>query len=94
MKDDSYTQLRGEIGGPPGTPYEGGTFILDIKIPDTYPFNPPKVRYTCMQQIYKKNLNTAAKSLIHYEYESLSSRVLVPFRPLLQSGLKKLGSSG
>jgi hypothetical protein len=43
LLDDSYTNLRGEILGPPDTPYEGGTFILDIRIPETYPFNPPKV---------------------------------------------------
>lgn len=41
------TELRGEIDGPPGTPYEGGKFSLDIKVPDTYPFNPPKV-YSCL----------------------------------------------
>ena len=43
MVDDSFTELRGEIAGPPDTPYESGKFILDIKIPETYPFNPPKV---------------------------------------------------
>ena len=45
MVDDSFTELRGEIAGPPDTPYESGKFILDIKIPDTYPFNPPKVKF-------------------------------------------------
>lgn len=45
LVDDSFTSLRGEILGPPDTPYEGGTFILDIRIPETYPFNPPKVSY-------------------------------------------------
>ena len=24
----------------------GGTYLLDINIPDTYPFNPPKVSFT------------------------------------------------
>ena len=42
-KNDNFTELRGEIQGPPETPYEGGMYILDIKIPETYPFNPPKV---------------------------------------------------
>ena len=33
----------GVIHGPPQTPYEGGTFTLDITLPDAYPFEPPKL---------------------------------------------------
>lgn len=44
---DDYRELRGEIAGPPDTPYEGATFQLEIKVPETYPFNPPKVTW-CM----------------------------------------------
>lgn len=44
LLNDSYTELKGEIAGPPDTPYEGGNFVLEIKVPETYPFNPPKVR--------------------------------------------------
>lgn len=45
LVDDNYTELKGEIAGPPDTPYEGGNFILEIKVPETYPFNPPKVSF-------------------------------------------------
>jgi ubiquitin-protein ligase len=31
--------------GPSGTPYEGGTFLVDIVIPANYPFEPPKMRF-------------------------------------------------
>ncbi len=41
VKED-LTELSGTIKGPPDTPYEGGTFKVEIKIPETYPFNPPK----------------------------------------------------
>ena len=44
LVNDDLTELRGTIAGPPDTPYEGGTYTLEIKIPDSYPFNPPKVR--------------------------------------------------
>ena len=43
LKNDMYNELEGTIAGPPDTPYAGGTFKLEIKIPETYPFNPPKV---------------------------------------------------
>uniref|UniRef100_A0A914UJM1 E2 ubiquitin-conjugating enzyme n=2 Tax=Plectus sambesii TaxID=2011161 RepID=A0A914UJM1_9BILA len=43
--DDTLTKLKGEIKGPPDSPYEGGTFKLDIIIPDNYPFHPPKVSF-------------------------------------------------
>ena len=44
LEDSSFLKLRGEIRGPPDTPFDGGKYILDITIPETYPFNPPKVR--------------------------------------------------
>ena len=31
------------IRGPPGSPYEGGTFELSLKCPQQYPLAPPKV---------------------------------------------------
>ena len=38
----NFTKLKGEIVGPPDTPYENGRFKLDINIPETYPFNPQR----------------------------------------------------
>ncbi|KAF2157976.1 hypothetical protein K461DRAFT_326115 [Myriangium duriaei CBS 260.36] len=39
------TSLKGIFKGPPDTPYEGGTFIVDIRIPNEYPFQPPKMKF-------------------------------------------------
>jgi len=36
---------EGYIKGPEGTAYEGGTFLLEIVIPDGYPYNPPKIKF-------------------------------------------------
>lgn len=46
IRNDSLTKIRGEIRGPPDSPYEGGTYALDITIPDEYPFQPPVVSVT------------------------------------------------
>ena len=43
------------ISGPPDTPYEGGIFLIDIKIPETYPFNPPKMRF--ITKIWHPNIS-------------------------------------
>lgn len=45
IRNDTLTKIRGEIRGPPDSPYEGGTYSLDISIPDEYPFQPPIVRF-------------------------------------------------
>ena len=58
---DSFTELRGEIVGPPDTPYEGGTFVLEIKIPETYPFNPPKVRF--ITKIWHPNISSVTGAI-------------------------------
>merc|ERR1711924_382577 len=34
---------KAAIAGPQGSPYEGGTFELDIRLPKQYPMEPPKV---------------------------------------------------
>ena len=38
-------RFEGELRGPPGTPYEGGTFRVDIKLCGQYPFSPPQMRF-------------------------------------------------
>jgi ubiquitin-conjugating enzyme (huntingtin interacting protein 2) len=45
ISPDDITHLRGKFRGPPGTPYEGGTFAVDIKIPNEYPFRPPVMKF-------------------------------------------------
>jgi len=61
LVQDNFTELRGEIGGPVDTPYEGGTFVLEIKIPETYPFNPPKVRF--VTKIWHPNVSSVTGAI-------------------------------
>ncbi|KAJ3254495.1 putative lipase atg15 [Boothiomyces macroporosus] len=41
--NDNLCHLKGTFKGPEDTCYAGGEFIVDIHIPDDYPFKPPKL---------------------------------------------------
>ncbi|BDA45024.1 Ubiquitin-conjugating enzyme E2 N [Coccomyxa sp. Obi] len=43
------------ILGPQNTPYEGGTFKLELFLPEDYPMAPPKVRF--LTRIYHPNID-------------------------------------
>lgn len=45
-EDGDLFTLKGHVYGPPGTPYQGGVFHLEMTIPPTYPFQSPTVRMT------------------------------------------------
>lgn len=53
---DSLLHLKGCFNGPPDTPYQGGTFMVDIKIPDGYPFSPPLMKFDTL--IYHPNISS------------------------------------
>ena len=42
---DNIRHWKGTIFGPGDTCYEGGTFVVDIEIPQEYPFKPPKMKF-------------------------------------------------
>ena len=58
---DNWTELKGEIAGPPDTPYAGGKFELEITVPETYPFNPPKVRF--ITRIWHPNISSVTGAI-------------------------------
>ncbi|XP_064394244.1 ubiquitin-conjugating enzyme E2-22 kDa-like [Halichondria panicea] len=61
INDHDLTKLRGFITGPPDTPFEGGKFILDIQIPESYPFNPPKVKF--VTKIWHPNISSVTGAI-------------------------------
>ena len=61
LANDQFDDLVGVIAGPPDTPYAGGKFKLEIKIPDTYPFNPPKVRF--VTKIWHPNISSVTGAI-------------------------------
>ena len=40
--DNLRDEWRIKFEGPADTPYEGGIFIVKVKHPESYPFQPPK----------------------------------------------------
>jgi ubiquitin-conjugating enzyme (huntingtin interacting protein 2) len=42
---EDLSHLKASFPGPPDTPYEGGTYVVDIKIPQEYPFRPPVIKF-------------------------------------------------
>ncbi|SBT36017.1 ubiquitin-conjugating enzyme E2 N, putative (UBC13) [Plasmodium ovale wallikeri] len=52
---ENYRHFDILINGPDGTPYEGGTYRLELFLPEQYPMEPPKVRF--LTKIYHPNID-------------------------------------
>lgn len=58
-KEGRMDCLEAQLLAGKDTPYEGGIFRLEIKIPPRYPFEPPQVQF--VTQIYHPNVDTAGR---------------------------------
>ncbi|KAK3820771.1 MAG: ubiquitin conjugating enzyme-like protein [Linnemannia elongata] len=56
VEDGNIMHMKGRFPGPPGTPYEGGMFQVDILLSDAYPFQPPKVKFDT--KVYHPNVSS------------------------------------
>ncbi|XWS51475.1 hypothetical protein CRYUN_Cryun12cG0179400 [Craigia yunnanensis] len=60
-KSDNLARLTGIIPGPLGTPYEGGSFEIDIALPDGYPFEPPKMKF--VTKVWHPNISSQSGAI-------------------------------
>ncbi|THH05896.1 hypothetical protein EW145_g4465 [Phellinidium pouzarii] len=59
--DNSLYHLKGSFKGPEGTPYEGGNYDVDIVVPESYPFQPVKMRF--ITKVYHPNVSSASGAI-------------------------------
>lgn len=57
--EGKLNHLEAKLLGGEETPYEGGVFKLEIKIPNRYPFEPPHVQF--LTKIYHPNIDSAGR---------------------------------
>ncbi|XP_017005322.2 uncharacterized protein [Drosophila takahashii] len=56
MQHEDLFRWTAGVNGPAGSVYEGGHFRLDIRFPASYPFRPPRIRFTT--RIYHCNVDS------------------------------------
>jgi ubiquitin-conjugating enzyme (huntingtin interacting protein 2) len=61
VSDGNMTHLKGTFPAPPDTPYSGGTYVIDIQIPDQYPFKAPSMRFDT--KIWHPNVSSQTVSI-------------------------------
>lgn len=61
MVDGNIRHWKGKIKGPQDTCYQGGVFVIDIVIPDDYPFKPPKMKFDT--KIWHPNISSVTGAI-------------------------------
>ncbi|CAD6233373.1 GSCOCG00007161001-RA-CDS [Cotesia congregata] len=59
QKDDKINHLIVTILGPNGSPYENGVFKLEVEVDDTYPYEPPRMKF--VTPVYHPNVDTGGR---------------------------------
>ena len=62
LDTNNMMHLRGWFAGPPDSPYSGGTFHIDIQLPENYPFVPPKMKFET--RVWHPNVSSQTVSAI------------------------------
>lgn len=72
---DNPRYFKVAIKGPPGTPYEGGVFHLELFLPEEYPMVPPKVRF--LTRIYHPNVDKIGRICLDIIKDKWSPALLI-----------------
>lgn len=59
LVEDNLFHWEAKLKGPKDSPFEGGTFLLDIVFPNEYPNKPPKILFKT--KIYHPNIGTTGQ---------------------------------
>jgi ubiquitin-conjugating enzyme E2 T len=57
--DGALDAVQAVVQGPEGSPYEGGSFRLQLSLPTRYPFEPPAVRF--VTKVYHPNIDPVGR---------------------------------
>ena len=90
LKDGNLFEWQAAIRGPAGTPYEGGTFKLDLKFPRNYPREAPSVNFNT--KIYHCNVGSDGQikmNVLTEEVEELPASTALRFLLVIEHLLIK-----
>ena len=72
---DNVHLMKALITGPAGSPFEGGTFVLNISCPSDYPFRPPDVTFET--PVYHCNMSDSGQICLDILRESWSPALTI-----------------
>jgi len=73
---DNLKFWRALIEGPLDSPFQGGTFVVNVVIPDDYPFQAPRITFET--PIYHCNVNDSGKICLGILQEAWNPSLTVP----------------